>query len=140
MRFMKLQFITYAYLFQSRILVYCGRMQRARYLDNNDHRQSPRTSFGGDPRGHKDYHSMNDPSSLELFTKSHHAMTHLACNHAYAWHIWMHGRGERDIEEGDTYISLHCYKQKKKAFNEKKLCLSKFLTSLLISQIIELQN
>lgn len=75
--------------------------------------------------GHKDYHSMNDLSSLKLFTKSHHAMTHLARNHAYAWHIWMHGRGERDIEEGGTYISLHCHKQKKKTFNEKKLCPSK---------------
>lgn len=99
--------------------------KRARYLDNNDHRQSPRTSFGDDPRGHKDYHSMNDPSSLELFTKSHHAMTHLARNHTYAWHIWMHGRGERDVEEGGTYISLR-HKRKKKAFNENYVRQSLF--------------
>lgn len=43
---------------------------------------------GDDPRGHKDYHSMDDPSSLRLFTKSHRAATRLARNHAYARCTW----------------------------------------------------
>lgn len=66
------------------------RMRSTRYLDNNVIVGLEETGLGDDPRGHEDYHSMDDPSSLGLFTKSHRAATRLAraTTRTHIWRTW----------------------------------------------------
>lgn len=125
MRFMKFQFITCASI---REYWFVAGVYNARAISTTHHRRSPRTNFGDDPRGHEDYYSINDPSSLELFTKLHCAVTRLVRNHVYARHtyvhVWTHGRDKNDTG-GYTHFTLS-QARKKKAFNGNYVCQNFF--------------
>lgn len=91
------------------------------------HRQSPWTGLGDDPRGHEDYHSMDDPSGLGLFTKSHRTATRLARDHVYVWRIYRsHRRSERDAR----WCTSQDVESREKRKHRSKLCLPKLMTPI----------